>query len=422
MRRVADLRFGQLTRKFKDALMKKLLMSLAMVVLGVAASQARELGVAAPPLQISQWVKGTPVDLAASRGEKIVVVEFWATWCAPCRTSIPHLTALQKKFKDVIIVGISDETPEVVRKFVTQMGEEMDYVVAVDDRRQTSESYLGAFGVRGIPHAFVVDQQGRIVWRGHPMDGLERVVAAISAGTFDLEQERQRIAAQAKLTRFYNLVSAGKDEAQIEALGRELEAQDAALGGIQPGEKFEAAAVRRLFKFQRLMEDYQQAIRTGQDAATLTRLQELLQDSAPTDFSMATFLERMRLNQIFLNYYYAAAGERGEDRLAEYTAALANLSTTNHQALNQYAWTMLTDPKLPKRDLELAAKLAQAGVAASEGKVAAVLDTHARALFELGKVSEAIAEQKRALAVAASEEEIRVVTAALRRYEAAVSR
>src|ERR1041385_6120947 len=73
---------------------------------------AGALGDPAAPLVISEWVKGKPVDLAAAKGKEVVVVEFWATWCGPCRTSIPHLTEMQKKFKDVRFVGVSDRSEE----------------------------------------------------------------------------------------------------------------------------------------------------------------------------------------------------------------------------------------------------------------------------------------------------------------------
>src|SRR6187401_1988056 len=140
-------------------------------------SAAGKLGQDAPPLKITSWIKGKPVDLAATKGKQVVVVEFWATWCGPCRTSIPHLTELQKKFKDqVVFIGLSDETEAKVKPFVEKMGNKMDYVVALDDQRKTSAGYMGAFGVNGIPHAFIVDKAGKLVWHGHPMDDMESVL------------------------------------------------------------------------------------------------------------------------------------------------------------------------------------------------------------------------------------------------------
>src|SRR5262245_20632990 len=71
----------------------------------------------ASALQIAEWIKNDAVDLAAARGKRITVVEFWATWCGPCRTSIPHLTEMQRKFakRGVTFVGVSDEDSAKIR-------------------------------------------------------------------------------------------------------------------------------------------------------------------------------------------------------------------------------------------------------------------------------------------------------------------
>jgi thiol-disulfide isomerase/thioredoxin len=160
---------------------------LLVVVLSVPAL-ALKLGDPAPPIGVEKWVKGGPVDLAATKGKNVVVVEFWATWCGPCRASIPHLSALQKKYKDegLVVVGVSssDKTEEDVTKFVKAMGDKMDYVVAYEsmESRQVSDAYMKPFEAEGTPHAFVVDKNGRLVWHGHPMVGLEEVVKAVLKG------------------------------------------------------------------------------------------------------------------------------------------------------------------------------------------------------------------------------------------------
>jgi thiol-disulfide isomerase/thioredoxin len=160
---------------------------------------AAQLGDDAAPLAVAEWVKGTPVDV--KDGKAIYVVEFWATWCPPCRASIPHLSELQAKLKTkgVVMVGISDETADKVKPFVTEQGAKMDYRVALDQGRQTHKSYMGGFGVGGIPHAFIVNKQGKIVWHGHPMVGLDKALEEILAGTYDMKAAAKKDAVRATL-------------------------------------------------------------------------------------------------------------------------------------------------------------------------------------------------------------------------------
>ncbi len=190
---------------------------------------ALELGDPAPPLKIKEWVKGQAVDLRAGQGRQVYVIEFWATWCAPCRETIPHLSTLQKKYgKQVVFVGVSAEKKlSDVRKFVAKMGKRMDYVVAYDDRQQTLKAYMEAFKRDTIPHAFIVDKQGRLVWEGYPMFGLDEVLQALINGNEDVDA-LARIGARIKqehmkrremLKKYFNLVTESEDAAGAERLG-----------------------------------------------------------------------------------------------------------------------------------------------------------------------------------------------------------
>ena len=150
--------------------------------------QELAIGDPAPGLQVQEFVKGEPVK-QFEKG-KVYVVEFWATWCAPCRESIPHLTKLQQENRNVTFIGVSvDEETSEVKPFVEKMGDKMDYCVAIDSRQagkgRMAQAWLEASGQEGIPASFVVDRDGKVAWIGHPGD-LEQPLVQIVAGKWDL--------------------------------------------------------------------------------------------------------------------------------------------------------------------------------------------------------------------------------------------
>ncbi|MBN2508129.1 MAG: TlpA family protein disulfide reductase [Verrucomicrobia bacterium] len=197
-----------------------LLLAFLMAGYGLSAFAAGKLGDPAKPLTIKEWIQGKPVDVLD--GKNVYVVEFWATWCGPCKTSIPHLSELQKKLKDkgVVIVGISDEAPSKVRPYVERMGEKMSYTVACDDNRKSFADYMGAYNQRGIPTAFVVGKDGKVIWVGHPLGGLDQVLEGILAGKYDLAAARAAELARAERAEYQRLSAAG--DASARELGRKL--------------------------------------------------------------------------------------------------------------------------------------------------------------------------------------------------------
>jgi thiol-disulfide isomerase/thioredoxin len=381
---------------------------------------AAELGDPAAPLQIAEWIKGKSVDLAASKGKKVVVVEFWATWCPPCRASIPHLTELQKKFKDkdVVFIGVSDEEVGTVKKFVEKMGEKMDYTVVVDNDRKTSKDYMTAYGQGGIPHAFIVDKQGSIVWHGHPMGDLEKSLEQVVAGTFDIKKAKKREAAEQKMNEFYTLARKDTEDAKLDELAQEIKALEKELGENESGRKFDPVEARKSIKFQKAVSDYQRALLAGKDEAEIEKLGKQLGEVAPPTFKLADYKESILLRKTFNDYYLAACGKAGADKLGDLRKKLLDAKTKNATTLNEWAWTILTDEKIKTRDLKLATKLAKAGLDASEGKDANILDTYARATFDSGNVSEAITTQKKAIELAENDEARQQLEETLKGYQA----
>jgi peroxiredoxin len=120
-------------------------------------SPAAEISGAAPGFKLVD-VNGKSVSLADFKG-KVVILDFWATWCPPCKREIPDFIKLQSEYgsKGVQIVGIALDQPNKVNAFVKENG--MNYPVLMG----TNEVAASYGGVEAIPTTFVIDKNGKIV-------------------------------------------------------------------------------------------------------------------------------------------------------------------------------------------------------------------------------------------------------------------
>lgn len=135
--------------------------------------------VAAPQID-AQAVDGASFSLARSRG-KVVLVDFWATWCPPCRKAIPHLIDLQRKYgsNGLQVVGISldQQGKPIIDPYVRSAG--INYPVIADPLGNYANLYGG---VEGIPSLFMIDKSGRIAGKieGYqPQETIERAVKSL---------------------------------------------------------------------------------------------------------------------------------------------------------------------------------------------------------------------------------------------------
>ncbi len=165
-----------------------------------------EIGDQAPGLEVDHWLGGEQVG-AFERGT-VYVVEFWATWCAPCIKSMPHLSELAERYSEdglvVVAVTTADEanTQEAVEKFIAGPGKEYRFRYAFCEGDSTYKSYMEATGQNGIPCSFVIDQEGKLAFVGRPHDldyVLERVTTGKWRGKADIDEIQEMNNSIAKL-------------------------------------------------------------------------------------------------------------------------------------------------------------------------------------------------------------------------------
>ena len=322
-------------------------------------------GDAAPPLTISKWAKGDAIpDFEPG---KVYVVEFWATWCGPCRQGMPHLSQLQDQYGDqVSFVGVTDEDLETVQEFLEQKSPDgrtwndvITYRIALDDLKQTNATYMVAAGQGGIPTAFIVGQTGVIEWIGHPArmdDVLQQVV------------ERK-----------WDVQSVRNDFLQTQA-------EDAALMPLMP-------VLRN-------------AMSSGETSEAVNSLNKIL-ESIPDSDNI-----RMLKLQILLC---------GKDQVAvsEHATELMQHFNDDADMLNQVAWLMATLEDGRTTDLNIALAAAKRASELTQNNDASIIETLARVYAEQKNWPEAVKWQKKAVELAPDQADYQQ---SLVQYEAEVAK
>jgi cytochrome c biogenesis protein CcmG/thiol:disulfide interchange protein DsbE len=129
-------------------------------------------------------LEGREITLSQLKG-KVVLLDFWATWCAPCKESIPHLIQLYKNYQqhgfELVGMNVDKGDKEVVRRFVMSM--DIPYPIV-----DTPEDVVRSYRVTGIPATFLIDKQGKIRER---MAGFNSTIAKqLTAKVADLTSEK----------------------------------------------------------------------------------------------------------------------------------------------------------------------------------------------------------------------------------------
>lgn len=329
-----------------------------------AQSNADELltiGSKAPELDIEHWVSdrdGEMPHVTKFEEGKIYIVEFWATWCGPCISSMPHLAEMQDEYADdgVQLISVSREDLKTVEKFLkrdvrgkkdmTYADLTGTYCLTTDPDASVSKEYMRAAYQNGIPTAFIVGKTGLIEYIGHPMR-MEDPLKQIIAGEWDRDAAKEKL----------------------------LPEQKSAM----------------------VMGQINELMRDGKKEEAYEKINGIIKETkeAGEEVGMQTLFTRFRIGM-----------EIGGDTAADSLNEASELFADNPQMLNQISWGVVEQvqagEKVDEKILKAACDVAKKGVAAtrengSDDNLAAILDTHANLLFLCGDLDNAIAAQEEAL-------------------------
>ncbi|MHC4128603.1 MAG: TlpA disulfide reductase family protein [Planctomycetota bacterium] len=310
-----------------------------------AGPETLTIGDEAPAVDIGHWLKGAEVE--KFEPGQVYVLEFWATWCGPCRGSIPHVTELQKQYQDydVTVIGVSDEKLQVVVDFLFKAdkedviwNEKIGYTLATDPDASTKNAYMKPAAQQGIPTAFIIGKDTRIEWIGHPM-GMDEPLDQVVHGTWDRDGFKVKFEEKIAVTR-----EVMKVQPQIDAAAK----------------------------------------KGDWNAAIITANQ--LSGSHPAYGRLKTKLFLMMLRE-----------SDDPARTYDFGRTLMRAHWDESATLNQIAWFTVDDEGVKTRDLDFALEAALRANALTEEKDASILDTVARVYYEKGDLKAAIRWQRAAV-------------------------
>ena len=186
---LCDLRLPWIS--FKQPLgdiVKKILLAAVLCAVAVFPVHTLDLGDSAPEIAAESWVTGEPVDPTKPDGNTIYLVEVWSVTCPPCVRSIPIMNDIQKRYADkgLKIVSFTSDTLDEVKEFLSE--HPMEYSSFIDKDGTSTINYMAADNRTTIPHAFLFDKEGALVWIGNPLDNLEKRIQQVISG--ELNRER----------------------------------------------------------------------------------------------------------------------------------------------------------------------------------------------------------------------------------------
>lgn len=149
------------------------------------------VGQQSPPIYISTWIKNEPQDKNLTN--KFIVLEFWATWCGPCLAAVPHMNALQEKFKrsDLYFISLTDEPVDKVQRTLNRI--DFHSMVVNDLTQKTLIQFgNGKDGLDSYPLTVLIDNKGLIRWIGEPQNLTDQIIQDFLEGN-PINRSEQKI-------------------------------------------------------------------------------------------------------------------------------------------------------------------------------------------------------------------------------------
>jgi thiol-disulfide isomerase/thioredoxin len=349
----------------------------------ITAVSALNVGDKVPEIAVDKWYNKPPQLIKESKGKKVFLVEFWASWCKACLPSVKFLNQIQKKYKDkeLVIVGITAEKKDDIMSFIREHN--ISYSIGFDEGEIIISKYVSEND--GIPVAFLIDREGEIVYKGHPMQ-MGKILVQVLNGTYNKE-DREKL---------MFLLTLFKKQLKNFELMKASETAEKILY-LSPDNK--EAMQFRLMAFEKM----------GQTTAAVSFLESLISKFPDHD------------NLYFLKL--ALLQELTPEKVKSFSEKIIEKFKDSPDILNTLAWELLDNGNFGTQQIDTAFKAAELAVKTIEKDkdydkplLAASLDTLARCYYNIGLLEKAIKYQAESLSYAKNSDDKAIIGKTLNYY------